>query len=67
MKNKVIAFIPVYVEYETEKQRKDLIRDLASKEFGRYGGHYSYQKKKCRIKDITIISEWKKINSKTLK
>jgi hypothetical protein len=51
---KIVAYIPVHVEYDTEKKKKSLLRDLAEHQFGRYGGTYSYQKKKCRIKDIVI-------------
>jgi len=53
-KKKIVVYIPVHIEWETEKQKKSLIRDLADKGFGRYGGGYSYEKKKCRIKDIKI-------------
>jgi hypothetical protein len=48
---KEVVYIPVHLEYVTSEQRKNLIRDLADHGFGRYGGTYSYQKKKCRIKD----------------
>jgi hypothetical protein len=54
MKNKIIAFIPIHIEYETEKEKKELIKYLADICFGRYGGTYSYEKKKCRVKDIKI-------------
>lgn len=53
-KKKIIAYIPVHIEYEEEKQKQRLLSELARMEFGRYSGYYSSQKKKCRVKDITI-------------
>lgn len=54
LKNKLIAYIPIHLEYTEEKQMKRLLSELAKMEFGRSSGFYSSQKKKCNIKDIII-------------
>lgn len=53
-KKKSIVFIPVHLYYKTEKQKKELIRDLAECDFESLSDEFWFEKKKCKLKDIKI-------------
>lgn len=62
--SKIILTIPIHIwiddnEFNTDKEVLNkfnkIKRELANYKFGCYAGSYSFQKKKCRVKDIKTV------------
>lgn len=68
---KLILYIPISVEIDEsyvknpKQQLSEIKKSLANAGFGTYGGGYSYEKKKCKIKDILTKKNLWKQNRKT--